>query len=217
MSLTQDFDLALGSGQRAGAGRRRIRERARPTEPTQPTVAIARNAIELDDAAGVGTLSSVLVGRVAGLRVSPASVPGGSAQLVFRGPRSALGSNQPLFVVDGLPMTSTVFASAAQRFGLGGFDYGSPIDDIDLASVESVRFLSAGEAAAAYGGRGANGVVLVTTKVGSGRSAFRRWRDATCRRAERTFGFRLYRIHMGRVSTASSRSSTAAAAASTMR
>ena len=64
-------------------------------------------------------------------------------------------------------MTSTVFASAAQRFGLGGFDYGSPIDDIDLASVESVRFLSAGEAAAAYGGRGANGIVLVTTKSGA--------------------------------------------------
>ena len=165
--LTQDFDLALAAGSQPVATTADSGVRA-AVEPPGSRVAQPRDAIEVNDAAGVGTLSSVLVGRVSGLRVSPSSVPGGSSQLVFRGPRSALASNEPLFVVDGMPMSSTAYTSAAQRFGFGGFDYGSAVDDVNLASVESIRFLSGAEAAAAYGGRGANGVVLVTTKSGTG-------------------------------------------------
>jgi TonB-dependent SusC/RagA subfamily outer membrane receptor len=167
--LTQDFDLVLATGSNpvviaADSGL----PAAITPEGVGPTVVAVRGGLDIDDAAGVGTVSSVLIGRIAGLRVSPSASPGGSSQLVFRGPRSVLGSNQPLFVVDGMPMSNTVFTSAAQRFGFGGFDYGSSVDDIDLASVESIQFLSAADATTAYGGRGANGVVLVTTKSGVG-------------------------------------------------
>src|SRR5262249_45926868 len=88
------------------------------------------------------------------------------------GPRSILGSNQPLFVVDGLPIDNTVFASSAARFGSGGFDYGSPVADLDLSDVASIVVLSPAEASAAFGSRGANGVIVVSTKNGSEGSRF---------------------------------------------
>lgn len=168
-ALTQDFDLERASGNEP--------ERPVPLDSAtqssggrRPITASAENA-PFEDLSGTVDLGSALAGRFAGLRVSTAS-PGGSAQLTLRGARSILGSNQPLFVVDGLQLDNTVFAPAAQRFGLGGFDYGSPLADVDLASIASIKILSPGEAAAGYGGRGANGVVIVTTKTGSGSSPF---------------------------------------------
>lgn len=166
--LVQEFDLAAtgeeperpvttDSVPEGSAGRR-------------PVVAAGENT-PFGDVAGTTDLASALVGRFPGLKVSTAS-PGGSAQITYRGPRSILGSNQPLFVVDGVQLDNTVFASAAERFGLGGYDYGSPLGDVDLASIASVEILTPAEASAHYGGRGANGVVIVTTKNGSGTRAF---------------------------------------------
>lgn len=165
--LVQDFDLVLGD------------EPERPATPDsvpesnagrRPATASTENT-SLGDLSGAVDLASSLAGRFPGLKVSPASL-GGSALLTLRGPRSILGSNQPLFIVDGVQLDNTVFASAAQRFGMGGFDYGSPLGDIDLGSISSVRVLSAAEAAAEYGGRGANGVVIATTKNGTGSLPF---------------------------------------------
>ena len=52
--------------------------------------------------------------------------------------------------LDGVPLDNTVFASSAQRFGLGGFDYGSPLGDLDLSTIASINFLSGPQAAARY-------------------------------------------------------------------
>ena len=162
--IVQDFDLAV-----AGEGQV-IPPPADTPRPTgvQRVAETSSDTANLGATAGTVDLASALAGRVPGLDVRPAGVIGGSALLLHRGPHSILGSNQPLYVVDGLPVDNTVFASAAQRFGAGGFDYGSPLGDLDIADVASVRFLSASEAGALFGGRAANGVVSVTTKNGLG-------------------------------------------------
>jgi TonB-dependent SusC/RagA subfamily outer membrane receptor len=120
-----------------------------------------------DESAGAVDVASAIAGRIPSLLVSTSSVPGGSALLQYRGPHSLLSSGQPLFVVDGVVADNTVFTSSAQRFGAGGFDYGSPIGDLDLANVASVQFLGGAAAAAQFGGRAANGVVAITTRRGT--------------------------------------------------
>lgn len=162
--VVQDFDLAIAS---EGQVIPEPAESQRSPGVRHVDEALSDTA-NLGGIAGTVDLASALAGRVPGLDVRPASVLGGSALLLHRGPHSILGSNQPMYVVDGLPVDNTVFASAAQRFGAGGFDYGSPLADLDLADVESIKFLSASEAGAAFGGRAANGVVSITTKSGKG-------------------------------------------------
>ncbi len=106
-----------------------------------------------------------LSGKVAGLQVSrTASGVGGSSRIVIRGISSLLGSNKPLFVIDGVPMDASNLGQAGQW---GGRDMGDGISDINPDDIESISILKGPAAAAAYGSRGANGVVLITTKSGS--------------------------------------------------
>lgn len=163
-SIIQDFQLTVATPEQS------LTIAADSAAQAPPTTGIAlppRGTIELGDLGAGTNLEAVLIGRYAGLDVRPASTPGGSAQIVYRGPRSALAQGQPLFVVDGIEMNNTVFASSAQRFGVGGFDYGSPISELDLNNVASIRVLTSAEASARYGGRGANGVVVVITNNGA--------------------------------------------------
>jgi len=159
-AIVQDFNLSVAAEREPGPS---------PAEPPSESggAAASVDSVDLSESAGAIDLASVLAGRFEGLAVSTASVFGGSPSLMNRGPRSILGSNQPLFVVDGVPVDNTVFASSAQRFGAGGFDYGSPLGDVNLSEVSAISFLSPAEASARYGGRGANGVVLISTKNGS--------------------------------------------------
>jgi len=114
-----------------------------------------------------------LQGKVAGVQIqgSPSSI-GGSSRITIRGSNSFLGDNQPLFVVDGIPIDNSNFASNAQMRGFGSataYDYGNTAQDIDPESIESMTVLKGAAASALYGQRGANGVILITTKDGSGR------------------------------------------------
>ncbi len=171
--ILKDFDLVSGDGAPAPTPGQPQPAPGQPAAPQQiARTVVTSPVIQLGELAGAVDIASALAGRVPGLTVRAASVPGGSALLTFRGQRSILATGQPLYVVDGIIVDNTVFASAAQRFGLGGFDYGSPVGDIDLANVESIRFDGAADAAAMYGGRAANGVVYITTKNGSGPSNF---------------------------------------------
>ena len=171
--ILKDFDLVSGDGAPAPTPGQPQPAPGQPAAPQQiARTVVTSPVIQLGELAGAVDIASVLAGRVPGLTVRAASVPGGSALLTFRGQRSILATGQPLYVVDGIIVDNTVFASAAQRFGLGGFDYGSPVGDIDLANVESIRFDGGADAAAMYGGRAANGVVYITTKNGSGPSNF---------------------------------------------
>lgn len=108
----------------------------------------------------IGNLS----GRVAGLDIKQANNIGGSVNVVLRGNKSISGSNQALFVVDGVPFDNTAVATTNQRAGRGGFDYGNAAADINPDDIESVTVLKGPAASALYGSRGFNGVILITTK-----------------------------------------------------
>jgi len=122
-----------------------------------------------------------LNGKVAGVQIqgAPSSL-GGSSRITIRGSNSFLGNNQPLFVVDGIPIDNSNFATPRQARGfneeVGGsgtsYDYGNTAQDIDPESIESMTVLKGAAATALYGQRGANGVILITTKDGSKSKGF---------------------------------------------
>jgi len=115
--------------------------------------------------------ANALAGRVAGVNVTKiASGPSGSSRVVIRGAKT-LGSNnnQPLYVVDGVPMDNTNFGQA----GLwGGSDQGDGMTSLNPDDIASMTVLKGAAAAALYGSRAANGVILVTTKKGTGRRGY---------------------------------------------
>ncbi len=169
-AIVKDFDLApFGRGELPDVSTAGAAATAAPGAANNVTTLVAPGGdnVQPDESAGAVDIASAIAGRIPSLLVSSASVPGGSSLLQYRGPRSLLSSGQPLFVVDGIVVDNTVFTSAAQRFGAGGFDYGSPIGDLDLANIASVDFIGGAEAAARYGGRGANGVMSITTRRGA--------------------------------------------------
>ncbi len=108
-----------------------------------------------------------LSGKVAGVNVSTtATGAGGSSRVVIRGNNSLSGTNQPLYVVDGIPMDNTNLGSAGMW---GGADGGDGISSINPEDIETISVLKGASAAALYGYRSANGVVLITTKSGKKR------------------------------------------------
>ena len=104
-------------------------------------------------------LGAALAGKVAGLQVSAENTLGGSVNVLLRGFRSLTGSNQALFVVDGIPLDNT-------NHSIGGYDLGNGAGDIDPENVAGVSVLKGGAASALYGSRGANGAIMITTRRG---------------------------------------------------
>lgn len=111
-----------------------------------------------------------LAGRVPGVTINQTSGPGSSISVIIRGARSLTTDNQPLFVVDGVPMTNTL-NNVAQNGDGNEVDYGNAISDINPDDIESVNILKGPSAAALYGTRAGNGVVIITTKSGAKRKA----------------------------------------------
>ena len=111
---------------------------------------------------------NALSGKVAGVQVTNATgAVGGSARIVIRG-ESSFTNSQPLWVVDGTPFIN--FESNKDAYD--GADFGNGAMDIDPSNVESITVLKGANAAALYGSRGANGVIVVTTKRGSKTKGF---------------------------------------------
>lgn len=115
-------------------------------------------------------LVNQLAGRVAGLVITKStSGPGGGTRVVIRGNNSLTGNNQPLYVVDGIPIDNSGFGSAAgtETANYRRDDYGTGISDINSDDIASISVLKGPNAAALYGSRAANGVILITTKTGT--------------------------------------------------
>ena len=111
-------------------------------------------------------LANALTGKVAGVSIVRSSNgPGASSRIVLRGNNSLTGLNQPLIVVDGVPMDNFVGASN-NDFWNPSADMGSGLQDINPEDVESMTVLKGASAAALYGSRAGNGVILITTKKG---------------------------------------------------
>lgn len=113
-----------------------------------------------------------LAGRVSGLVITQSAAgPGSGSRVIIRGNSSLTGNNQPLYVVDGVPIDNSGFGSAAGA-GTGEYsrtDYGTGISDINPDDIASISVLKGPNAAALYGSRASNGVILITTKKGSAR------------------------------------------------
>ncbi|PWJ55246.1 TonB-linked SusC/RagA family outer membrane protein [Dyadobacter jejuensis] len=109
-------------------------------------------------------------GKVAGVQITGASGNiGGSSRITIRGSNSVSGNNQPLFVVDGTPMDNSSSNSVDTQSGQGGRDYGNAAQDINPDDIASISVLKGPSAAALYGSRASNGVILITTKSGQGK------------------------------------------------
>jgi TonB-linked SusC/RagA family outer membrane protein len=124
------------------------------------------------DVARVRDLNVVntLSGRVSGVVVTQGTFgPGSSSRVIIRGNNSLTGNNQPLYVVDGIPVDNSGYGSASEA-NAGEYsktDYGSGVSDLNPDDIESVSILKGPNAAALYGSRAANGVILITTKKGT--------------------------------------------------
>jgi TonB-dependent SusC/RagA subfamily outer membrane receptor len=109
-------------------------------------------------------VTSLLTAKVAGVRVSKTSSgTGGSSAITIRGVKSLLGNNQPLFVVDGVPVTNIGHTTGGVWDDL---DLGDGMGDFNPEDIESISVLKGPNASALYGARGSNGVVLITSKSG---------------------------------------------------
>jgi TonB-linked SusC/RagA family outer membrane protein len=116
---------------------------------------------ELTKAKEVNVANS-LAGRVAGLVVSEtAGGASGSTRVVLRGATEMTGNNQPLYVIDGVPMDNTSYGQAGTE---GGYDLGDGVSSINPDDIESMSVLKGPAAAALYGSRASHGVILITTK-----------------------------------------------------
>ncbi|WP_304963780.1 SusC/RagA family TonB-linked outer membrane protein, partial [uncultured Parabacteroides sp.] len=114
-----------------------------------------------------------LAGKVAGMQVNKTSSGlGSSAKVLMRGIRSVAGNNQPLYVIDGVPVLNTSNEQAFTAIGgtadAGNRDGGDGISNLNPEDVESISVLKGSPAAALYGSQAANGVILITTKKGRG-------------------------------------------------
>lgn len=112
-------------------------------------------------------VATSLAGKIAGVQVTRAgNGAGGSSRVVIRGANSLVGNSQPLYVIDGIPMDNSNVNSPSRW---GGIDYGDGISNINPEDIESMSVLKGPNAAALYGQRGSNGVILITTKSGKSR------------------------------------------------
>ena len=112
-------------------------------------------------------LAGALQGKVSGLDITPSSgMPGASSKITIRGSRSFTGDNTPLYVVDGMPISSTFDEDT--EYSVSGTDYANRAVDIDPYDIESINILKGQAASALYGMRASNGVVVITTKSGKG-------------------------------------------------
>ena len=114
-------------------------------------------------------LVNTLAGQVAGVQVTNGSSgPGSSSRIIIRGENSLSGSNQPLFVVDGVPISNEQITSDLVNNGaLQEVDFGNGSSEFSADDIASISILKGAGSAALYGARAANGVVVITTKRGN--------------------------------------------------
>ena len=104
-------------------------------------------------------ITNLLAGKVAGIQVTTTGQPGSSTRVILRGENSLTNNNQPLWVVDGIPITNNMGDNVAANL-----DYGNGAQDLNPDDIESIEVLKGPNAAALYGSLAANGAILITTK-----------------------------------------------------
>ena len=121
------------------------------------------------EAKAISSVDALMQGEVAGVSIKSLSgQPGTQAKITIRGSNNLTGSSNPLWVVDGVPMQSDSPVLSSEQLATGGFDdiFVNGIGNINPNDIESITILKDAAAAAIYGSRAANGVIVVTTKKG---------------------------------------------------
>ncbi|MDR1221831.1 MAG: SusC/RagA family TonB-linked outer membrane protein [Tannerella sp.] len=113
-------------------------------------------------------LVNALAGKAAGVRITNGQGDMGSSRIVIRGETSIAGNNQPLFIVDGVPVDNSQLYPSSTAGGNQSRDFRNAIADLNPEDIASINVLKGPNAAALYGSRAAHGVVLITTKSGKG-------------------------------------------------
>jgi TonB-linked SusC/RagA family outer membrane protein len=127
------------------------------------SLGVAQQSVNVEEMtqARAGNITDLLDGKVSGLQISTSGQPTGSTRVQIRGANSITGNNQPMWVVDGVPIDNN--DSNGQ---VGNLDYGNNAADLNPDDIESIEVLKGPNAAALYGSKAANGAILVTTKKG---------------------------------------------------
>ncbi|WP_281542163.1 SusC/RagA family TonB-linked outer membrane protein [Maribacter aestuarii] len=128
--------------------------------------------VDAEEIATIKTPNAInsLQGKIAGVNISQnATGAAGSSRVIIRGSSSLSGENQPLYVVDGIPINNGNNGAASLW---GGSDGGDGISSLNPDDIESISVLKGGAASALYGSRAAGGVIIVTTKSGKNQEGF---------------------------------------------
>ena len=158
-TITQDFSLTPTATEITG-----IVVTALGQQREKSQLGTAQQQVTNEEITNVKAQSIVqqLEGKVSGVQITGTGTPGGSNMITIRGSNSITGDNTPLFVVDGTPISKT--DRGADPYG--GWDFGSAVNDLNPDDIETMSVLKGPNAAALYGSRAANGVILITTKKG---------------------------------------------------
>ena len=133
------------------------------------TGAVATVSAEEFNRGVVASPEQLIQGRTAGLQVTSASgEPGAGVNIRIRGTTSVRGGNDPLFVVDGVPLSGDNVTAGGSNVGFGDSSPKNPLNFLNPQDIETMSVLKDASATAIYGSRGANGVVIITTKSGRG-------------------------------------------------
>jgi TonB-linked SusC/RagA family outer membrane protein len=158
-SVTQDFALRQSATQLTG-----VVVTALGIEKEKSQLGTAQQQINSEDLNVTKAMNIVqqVQGKVSGVNITGGGTPGGSTSIVIRGQNTLASNNQPLFIVDGIPVSNS------NRGGsfVNGFDFGNAISDLNPEDIESFTILKGPNAAAIYGSRAQNGAVVITTKKG---------------------------------------------------
>lgn len=131
------------------------------------TGAVASVTAEDFNAGVIASPEQLIQGKTAGVQITQTSgEPGAGIELRIRGTNSVRSNNNPLFVVDGVPLAGDDTAANGQNLGFGSASSRNPLNFLNPADIESISVLKDASATAIYGSRGANGVVIITTKSG---------------------------------------------------
>jgi len=164
-AITQDFALAAAATELTGVV---VTALGIEKEKSQLGTAVQQiSNADLTQTKAQGVVEQI-EGKVSGVQITGSGTPGGSSYITIRGANSILGDNSPLYIVDGVPVSHRDNVGPTNRGAnaMGGFDFGSAISDINPDDIETLTVLKGPNAAALYGSRAANGVILITTKNG---------------------------------------------------
>lgn len=159
-TVTQDFSLRASATQLTG-----VVVTALGIEREKSQLGTAQQQITSEDLNTTKAMNIVqqVQGKVSGVNITGGGTPGGSTSIVIRGQNTLTSNNQPLFIVDGIPVSNS---NRGGNF-VNGYDFGNAISDINPEDIESFTILKGPNAAAIYGSRAQNGAVVITTKKGA--------------------------------------------------